>query len=92
MLLQNFSHASAIVAALFIPRIRPWLMELAKIDAALNSQASEQNLRQAVEIMMKAGNDDVPPRGGTLPLGSTLGQKCRMTCDCICVLECRLCG
>jgi hypothetical protein len=58
MFLQNVSHASAIVAALFIPRIRPWLMEVAKIDAAPNSQASEQNLRQAVDIMTRAGNDD----------------------------------
>jgi hypothetical protein len=56
--LQNISHASALVAALFIPRIRPWLMELAKIDAAPNSPTSEQNLRHAIEIMMKAGNDD----------------------------------
>ena len=58
MFLQNISHASAIVAALFISRIRPWLMEVAKIDAAPNTQVPEQNLRQAVEIMMKAGNDD----------------------------------
>jgi SnoaL-like polyketide cyclase len=26
--------------------------------------------------------EPVPPRGGTLPLGSTIGQKCRMTRDC----------
>jgi hypothetical protein len=58
MFLQNVSHASAIVAALFIPRIRAWLTELAKIDAAPNNQASEQNLRQGVEILIKAGNDD----------------------------------
>jgi hypothetical protein len=58
MFLQNVSHASAIVAALFTPRIRPWLMDLAKIDSVPNNQASEQNLRQAVEIIMKAGNDD----------------------------------
>ena len=58
MFLQNVSHASAIVAALFIPRIRTWLMELAKIDAAPNNQASEQNLRQGVETLIKAGNDD----------------------------------
>lgn len=58
MFLQNVSHASAIVAALFIPRIRARLVELAKIDIAPNNQTSEQNLRQGVETLIKAGNDD----------------------------------
>jgi hypothetical protein len=49
---------SSILAALFIPCIRPWLMDLMKTDAAPNSQVSESNLRQPVEIMMKSGNED----------------------------------
>jgi hypothetical protein len=58
MILQDVSHASSILAALFIPRVRPWLMEVAKIDAEPNAQVSENNLRQAAEIMLKAGNKD----------------------------------
>jgi hypothetical protein len=58
MLLQNILHASAIVAALFIPRIRTWLTEVAKADATFNAPQSEQNLRQAVEILLKNANED----------------------------------
>jgi hypothetical protein len=58
MFLQNISHASAIVAALFVARIRAWLMEVAKADTKLNNPQSEQNLRQAVEILVKSGNHD----------------------------------
>ncbi len=58
MFLQNVSHASAVVAALFIPRIRAWLRDLAKIDATPNNPASKQNLQQGVEILLKAGNND----------------------------------
>jgi ferredoxin-like protein FixX len=58
MFLQNASHASAIVAALFIPRIREWLQSLIRVDAAPNSLASEQNLQRAIDIIIKAGNDE----------------------------------
>jgi hypothetical protein len=58
MFLQDVSHASAIVAALFIPRIRAWLAEVAKADGKPNNPASEQNLFQAVGILMKSGNED----------------------------------
>ncbi len=58
LFLQNISHASAIVAALFVPRIRAWLTEIAKADAQPNNPQSEQNLRQAVEILLKSGNED----------------------------------
>jgi hypothetical protein len=58
MFLQNVSHASAVVAALFIPRIRAWLRDLAKIDATPNNPAAKQNLQQGVELLLKAGNDD----------------------------------
>jgi hypothetical protein len=56
--LQNISHASAIVAALFVPRIRAWLSEVTKTDVKPNNPQSEQNLRQAVEILLKSGNED----------------------------------
>jgi hypothetical protein len=58
MFLQNISHASAIVAALFVPRIRAWLAEVAKVDAEPNNPQSGQNLRQAIEILLKSGNED----------------------------------
>ena len=58
MFLQNISHASAILAALFVPRIRSWLMEVANADAKPNNPQSEQNIRQAVEILLKSGNED----------------------------------
>ncbi len=56
--LQNISHASAIVAALFVPRIRAWLTEVAKLNREPNNPQFEQNLRQAVEILLKSGNED----------------------------------
>lgn len=58
MFLQNIRHASAIIAALFVPRIRAWLSEIAQVDANPNSPQSGQNLRQAIEILIKSGNDD----------------------------------
>ena len=56
--LQNISHASAIVAALFVPRIRAWLTEVAKAEAKPNDPQSEQNFRQAAGILLKFGNED----------------------------------
>jgi hypothetical protein len=58
LFLQNISHASAIVAKLFVPRIRAWLTEVAKAEAKPNNPQSEQNLRQAVGILLKCGNED----------------------------------
>ena len=58
MFLQNISHASAIIAALFVPRIRAWLTEIAQVDAKPNNPQPGQNLRQAIEILVKTGNDD----------------------------------
>jgi hypothetical protein len=58
MFLQDISHASAIVAAIFIPRVRAWLAEVAKADSEPNNPQFQQNLRQAVEILLKSGNDD----------------------------------
>lgn len=57
MLLQDVSHAPAIVVALFVPRIRAWLTEIAQPDARPNAPQNEQNLRQAVEILVRSGND-----------------------------------
>jgi hypothetical protein len=58
MFLQNISHASAIIAALFVPRIRAWLTEIAQVDTKPNNPQPGQNLRQAIEILVKSGNDD----------------------------------
>jgi CRISPR/Cas system-associated exonuclease Cas4 (RecB family) len=33
-------------------------------------------------VQHKHCREPVPPCGGTLPLGSAMGQKCRMTRDC----------
>ena len=56
--LQNVSHASPKVAALFIPRIREWLTEAAAADAKSNDPAAERRLSQAVEVLMKNGSED----------------------------------
>ena len=55
--LQNVSHASPKVAALFIPRIREWLTEAA---AVMRNQRSRgrRRLSQAVEVLMKNGSED----------------------------------
>ncbi len=58
MFLQNIRHASAIIAVLFVPRIRAWLTEIAKIDAKPDNPQFELNLGQAIEILIKSGNDD----------------------------------
>jgi hypothetical protein len=58
MFLQNISHTSAIVAALFVPRIRAWLSEIAQVGAKPNNPQLGQNLRQAIEILVKSGNAD----------------------------------
>ena len=58
MFLQNISHAPAIVAALFVPRIRAWLAEVAQSETRPNDPQYEQNLRQAIEILVKSGTDD----------------------------------
>jgi hypothetical protein len=56
--LQNISHASAIVATLFVHRIRAWLTGIAQAELKPNNPQSGQNLRQAIEILVKSGNDD----------------------------------
>jgi hypothetical protein len=58
MFLQNISYTSAIIAALFIPRIRAWLSEVAQLEKSPNNPQFGQNLRQAIEILVKNGNDD----------------------------------
>ncbi|MGC1780036.1 MAG: hypothetical protein WBB34_19040 [Xanthobacteraceae bacterium] len=58
LLLQNISHSSATVAAIFVPRIRAWLTKVTKAETAPNNTQFEQNLRQAVEISLKYGNED----------------------------------
>lgn len=58
MFLQDISYASASVAELFVPRIRAWLSEVAPIDATHKNPQSGQNLRQAIEILVKSGNEN----------------------------------
>ena len=58
MFLQNISYASAIIAALFVPRVGSWVTEIAKAQAEPNHSHSEQNLRQATQILIVSGNDD----------------------------------
>jgi hypothetical protein len=58
MFLQNISHASAIVAALFVPRVRAWLTEIAQVETEPSRSESEQNLRQGTQILLRSGNDD----------------------------------
>ncbi|MET4482077.1 hypothetical protein [Bradyrhizobium sp. F1.13.3] len=58
MFLQNVSYAHPKVAALFIPRIRAWLSEVAASDAKREDPQAGQNLRQAVTILVRLGSDD----------------------------------
>ena len=55
-LLQNCSNASPIVVEVFVPRIRTWLEAFARTDATPKNSQFEQNLRQAIEILLKYGN------------------------------------
>ncbi|MFK4385163.1 recombinase family protein [Bradyrhizobium sp. USDA 223] len=47
-----------IVVALFVPRIRDWVAKIAHDETRHNDQQHEQNLRQAIEILVRWGNDD----------------------------------
>ena len=58
LFLQNISHAPAILAALFVPRIRSWLTQAAEVNVTPNNREAGQNLRQAIEILIRSGNDD----------------------------------
>ena len=58
MFLQNISHASAIIAALFVPRIRSWLWRLRRLIPCPTTRNSDRICRQAIEILIKSGNDD----------------------------------
>ncbi|RXH28627.1 hypothetical protein XH99_14465 [Bradyrhizobium nanningense] len=54
--LQHISHAPAIVAALFLPRIRAWVSEIVKSSGSTDFRY-EHNLRQAIDLLVKVGND-----------------------------------
>ncbi|MDO8423146.1 MAG: hypothetical protein Q7S99_13395 [Parvibaculum sp.] len=58
MFLQNVNHAPAIVVALFVPRIRRWLADEIERDARSNEAQHELDVRQAVEIILKNGNQN----------------------------------
>jgi hypothetical protein len=56
--LQNISYASAIIAVLFVPRIRAWLSEVAELDALPSNPHTGQNIGHAIEILVKGDSDD----------------------------------
>ncbi len=58
ILLQNISYAPAVVATLFVARIRSWVKKVVEADAKSNNLHSEQNLRKGVEILLKYGSDE----------------------------------
>ncbi|WP_322516448.1 hypothetical protein SR870_02370 [Rhodopseudomonas palustris] len=55
-ILQNIDHAPAIIAALFIPRIRAWLA--GEFSIHITNSTPEHELRQAIAILIRMGNDD----------------------------------
>ena len=58
MFLQNISYTSAIIAVLFVPRIRAWLSEVAQFHAMPGDPQTGQNIGHAIEILVKNGSDD----------------------------------
>ncbi len=56
--LQNISYAPATIVMLFVSRIRACLSAMSQVKADPNNPQSGQNLRQAIEILVKYGNDD----------------------------------
>jgi hypothetical protein len=58
MFLQNVRYASPAVAQLFVPRVRTWLSEVSADERQSNHPASEHNLNQAIEILLKYGNEE----------------------------------
>lgn len=55
--LQNISHAPPILASIFTPLLREWLKESVSSKANSNSSHFEQNLGQALKILITNGND-----------------------------------
>ena len=55
--LQNISYAPPILASIFIPRLREWLREFASSKAEFDSSHFQQNLGQALKILISNGND-----------------------------------
>jgi hypothetical protein len=58
MFLQNITYASAIIAVLFVPRIRAWLSEVGQLHAKPSNPQTGQNICHAIEILIKSGSDD----------------------------------
>jgi hypothetical protein len=55
MYLQNIKQAPPILSALFVARIRDWLSQAARAQATPESLPQQQNLSQAVEILLACG-------------------------------------
>lgn len=56
--LQDVSHAPAILATLFVPRIRAWLVELGAEGRTNDNPQAGHHVRQAVDILIESGTDD----------------------------------
>jgi hypothetical protein len=53
--LQNIRHASAGVAALFVPRIRAWLGQNESDKGESENTAAERRLAQAIDVLQRSG-------------------------------------
>ena len=49
---------AAIIAVLFVPRIRAWLSEVGQLHAKPSNPQTGQNICHAIEILIKSGSDD----------------------------------
>ena len=58
MALQDVSYAAAILATLFVPRVRAWLSAFSPQGSPSNYPHAGQQIRQAIEILVKNGSDD----------------------------------
>ena len=56
--LQDVAHAPAILAALFVPRIRAWLAEFSAAGHGTNNPHAAHHLKQAIDVLIKSGTDD----------------------------------
>ncbi len=54
--LQNIRHASAGVAALFVPRIRAWLGQNESDKDESENTAAERRLAQAIDVLQRSGD------------------------------------
>ena len=58
MALQDVRYATAILATLFVPRVRAWLSTIGPEASASNDPQNGPRIRQAIEILAKNGSED----------------------------------